>query len=609
MKLPKNTPSNSAHTFFIPVMGTGFTVDTPLKVAKYGISSTISLVDDTAIENIRKYHCNRTGEPYEEITKKDDDHRAKRITAYLNLLDLLVKRDFQNLQASPFEPGSEITRYFDLLPDSSLKTDYQRMLVSTDPVEKDRLQNALRSRVTPGGIDVNVMTKLDHDNFRSGKMLPPEYADAMSALRGFANSTLSSSMVFSAGLNPRLYSYCAEFKDFFPDQTGSLKKHIVLKVSDYRSAVVQGKYLAKRGLWVSEYRIESGLNCGGHAFPSKGSLMGPILEEFKLKKDELIGQAHVLFCKALKLKDISSPTEPLEVRFRVSGGIGTAAEHEFVRSFYGMAETGWATPFLLVPEVVNVDDITLERLVDATEEDVYLSAASPMMIPFWNLRTSSSEVARRKRIEEGKPGSACPKGHAKIFNMEFSEHPLCISSRGYVKKKLPHLDEEGLTEKQYKWVKEDVLAKSCICHDLSGGATIKYGIDPNATPAVCCGPSIAHFSRIATLEEMVDHIYGRLSLLKNSDRPHMFIKELSINLEYLKSEFEKFSMDLMNNGPKYFREFKDNLSSGIEYYRKLAEQFVEEKRESFLEDLKKQKESLEILFAGITLELETKVKS
>jgi len=30
------------HSFHIPVMGTGFTIDTPLKVARYGISSVIS---------------------------------------------------------------------------------------------------------------------------------------------------------------------------------------------------------------------------------------------------------------------------------------------------------------------------------------------------------------------------------------------------------------------------------------------------------------------------------------------------------------------------------------------------------------------------------------
>ena len=64
-------------------------------------------------------------------------------------------------------------------------------------------------------------------------------------------------------------------------------KKIILKVSDYRSAIIQGKFFAKKGLWVSEYRIESGLNCGGHAFPTQGYLMGPILEEFKKNIDSL----------------------------------------------------------------------------------------------------------------------------------------------------------------------------------------------------------------------------------------------------------------------------------------------------------------------------------
>ena len=40
------------HSFHIPVMGTGFTIDTPLKVARYGISSVISLVDDVLIEQV-----------------------------------------------------------------------------------------------------------------------------------------------------------------------------------------------------------------------------------------------------------------------------------------------------------------------------------------------------------------------------------------------------------------------------------------------------------------------------------------------------------------------------------------------------------------------------
>jgi hypothetical protein len=56
--------------------------------------------------------------------------------------------------------------------------------------------------------------------------------------------------------------------------------------------MIQGNFLAKKGLWISEYRIESGLNCGGHAFATEGMLLGPIMEEFKLKKNDLIQSAH-----------------------------------------------------------------------------------------------------------------------------------------------------------------------------------------------------------------------------------------------------------------------------------------------------------------------------
>ena len=85
-------------------------------------------------------------------------------------------------------------------------------------------------------------------------------------------SKLSSSVVFSAGMNPRLYSYLEEFEHFFPNENGELKKKIIIKVSDFRSAMIQEIFLQK-GLWVSEYRIESGLNCGGHAFATDGLLM------------------------------------------------------------------------------------------------------------------------------------------------------------------------------------------------------------------------------------------------------------------------------------------------------------------------------------------------
>ena len=59
------------HKFHIPVLGLGYSVDTPLKVARYGISSVVSVVDDELIERMREYHSKKNGEPYHAITKTE----------------------------------------------------------------------------------------------------------------------------------------------------------------------------------------------------------------------------------------------------------------------------------------------------------------------------------------------------------------------------------------------------------------------------------------------------------------------------------------------------------------------------------------------------------
>ena len=256
--------------------------------------------------------------------------------------------------------------------------------------------------------------------------------------------------------------------------------------------------------------------------------------------------------------------------------------------------TGWGKPFLLVPEVTNVDNAHLEKLLAATDGDVYLSDSSPLGIPFWNLRTSASEETRRQHIREGKPGSICLKGAARL-NTEFTEIPICPSSRLYVKRKLQHLPEEGLSAEQLAAAKESVLRKSCICHDLGGSTTLKYDIDPAATPSICCGPSILDFSKISTLDEMVAHIYGRLSLMTNKERPHMFIKELMLYIDHLREETKNFSLKLSFRTPAYFSKFKKNLLAGIEYYHRLAGQFIEEQRKQFLADLKVLQDEIERL--------------
>ena len=66
------------HTFHIPVMGLAFTIDTPLKVARFGISSVVSIVEDNLVEQMRAFHCAQAGEAYVPIPTDDIDHRAKR---------------------------------------------------------------------------------------------------------------------------------------------------------------------------------------------------------------------------------------------------------------------------------------------------------------------------------------------------------------------------------------------------------------------------------------------------------------------------------------------------------------------------------------------------
>ncbi len=591
---------SSPHTFHIPVMGTGFTVDSPLKVARYGISTVMSIGDDILLEQMRKFHCEKNGIEFDPISTEIEDYRSKRITAYLNLVHYLVNIQIQQLQSSPFEPGSEITRYFEMLPDSQLRNDYKEMLATTDPDTRAKMESELRRKAVPGSMDVNIMAKIDGDRYRKGVKLPPEDAVAMSAFRGFAQSTLSSSVVFSAGFNRRLYAYIAQFDDFFADENGRMKKKIVLKVSDFRSATIQGKMLAGKGLWVSEYRIESGLNCGGHAFATNGHLMGSILEEFKRNRAELSEKLFKTYARSLKEMGRRAVEKPPETRVTVQGGIGTAEEDGFLHRCYEVDATGWGTPFLLVPEVTNVDAEHVRKLAEADANDVHLSLCSPVGIPFWGLKDSTSEETRVRRIKEGKPGSPCPKGYLG-FSTEFSQLPICTASAAYQKMKLDHIVNNGYSREQLTILTDRVLSKTCICVDLTGGAMIKNNIQPNTPTAVCSGPGIADFSKVTSLEKMVDHIYGRVSLITNPDRPQMFMRELGLYVDYVRGEMADSALGLLDRSAKYFADFRQNLSDGIDYYRELAQQFEKEKKESFLKDLEEFRMELDQLFAEMAV--------
>lgn len=558
------------HTFHIPVMGLGYTIDTPLKVARFGISSVVSIIEDQLVELMRKHYCEMEQEPYTAIPKSNQDHRAMRITAYLNLMNKMVARQMDDLRKQPFEPGNDIVKYFEMLPtDAPLRLKYFEMLKESSGERREKLQAELYESIVAGSIDVNIMTKCDRINYnKQGEMLPVEFADAMAALRGFAMSDLSSSVIFSAGMNPRLYTYCESFPDFFPDTQGMLKKQIILKVSDYRSALIQGKFLAKKGLWVSEFRIESGLNCGGHAFPTDGYLLGPIMEEFKNNKESLISELYGMFSQALEAKNLLVPPMPPLMRISVQGGIGTYNEDRFLREYYRLDATGWGSPFLLVPEVTNVDDGTLKDLSTASPADYFLSDASPLGIPFNNFKKSTGEKQRLERIAKGRPGSACYKQHLS-FNTEFGDKPICSSSREYMHLKLKQFGDDASLTPAQRLEKESLLQKDCLCEGLAATALLKNHIpvphNMNAV-SICPGPNLAYFSGVFSMKDMIDHIYGRTNLLNKEARPSMFLKELRLYVDYFSKEIEKTIAEAGQKKMKQLETFKANLIHGIDYY-------------------------------------------
>lgn len=598
-----------SHTFHIPVLGLGFTVDTPLKVARYGISSVLSIVDDMLIERMRKFYAKKHNEDYIPIDLKEEDHRAKRVCDYLNMVNRKVNEQFEQLKKQAFIPESDLTRYFELLPDTSpLKQKYNQMLSSTSQEEIDRLDAELRGGMEKGAIDVNIMAKVDKMNYTvNGEVTGDENSDALAGLRGFAMSDLDSSVVLSAGMNPRLYSYLEHFSDFYPDAEGLLKKKIILKVSDFRSAFIQAKFLAKKGIWISEFRIESGLNCGGHAFATEGYLIGPILEEFKNKRQEMIAELFAMYQQALLAKDIEIANPP-SLRVTFQGGIGTSEEDKFLVNHYNLDGTGWGSPFLLVPEATNVDEVTLMNLTQSTADDFYVSAASPLGVPFNNYRLSSAEIQRQERIDKGRPGSPCRKKYL-VSNTEFTEQPICTASREYQNLKIKQLKAQSLSEEDYQAEFEKVTQKLCLCEGLVTSVYIKNDIlerKENTAVAICPGPNIAYFSKVMSLDEMVKHIYGKINLLQGVSRSSLFINELNLYVEYLKKDIQSHLSRLDAKKIKQLEKFKEQLLIGIDYYKSLTAHFSNQ-TEQYLQRFSEELHNIEALLQNMTVKESTEV--
>lgn len=115
------------------------------------------------------------------------------------------------------------------------------------------------------------------------------------------------------------------------------------------------------------------------------------------------------------------------------------------------------------------------------------------------------------------------------------------------------------------------MEKTCLCTNLGTGSLIRLGsMKPGyGRQPICPGPNIAWFRRKYSLDEMVDHIYGRGKSLVPEKRPHMFAKELVMYLEYLSER--TLLTDPEDSGWKKLLKMKKNLEQGMDLCMEIAE--------------------------------------
>jgi hypothetical protein len=290
------------------------------------------------------------------------------------------------------------------------------------------------------------------------------------------------------------------------------------------------------------------------------------------------------------------PEHPLGLKITVQGGVGTAEEHDFLLDYYQVDSVGWGSPFLLVPEATSVDEATRELLAKAKEDDLYLSHISPLGIPFNTLKGTTNELLKLKRIENSKAGSSCPKKFLAL-SKEYGAKGICSASKKFQDKKLAELEtkKDTLSAEMFENAKNKITEKSCLCVGLANASYLENEIKIKGQAqgvVVCPGPNMAYFDQEVSLSKMVQHIYGNASVLTATNRPNMFVKELTMYIDYLTNEIATVSAEITAPQIKKWNSFKNNLIDGIEYYQRLFAKGVENSNESLLNQLNSSKEEL-----------------
>ena len=113
---------------------------------------------------------------------------------------------------------------------------------------------------------------------------------------------------------------------------------------------------------------------------------------------------------------------------------------------------------------------------------------------------------------------------------------------------------------------------------------------------------MAYYSKVMSLKEITNHIYGRMNVISRTDRPNMFIKELNIYIDFLKNKLEETKGTLDKKQEKYFSTFSSNLNKGITYYNNLfgtVKDNFKEAKSTLLNDLELSKNKLQLLTSEI----------
>ena len=217
------------------------------------------------------------------------------------------------------------------------------------------------------------------------------------------------------------------------------------------------------------------------------------------------------------------------------------------------------------------------------------------------MRGNTKDIEKQQYIDEGNPGSNCPKRFL-VSNTEFTEKAICTASKVYQKKKIEELKNKELNKETYQKAYDAITEKSCICVGLST-ATLKvnkleYKIEGPGV-SVCPGPNLAYFDKKVSLEEMVGHIYGKNNIRADNERPNMFLKELLMYIDHFREKTDRMSWPLNRKDAKYIKTFGENMILGIAYYKKKLIDNISEKYKSlkpqFLDEIyEAEKEFLQI---------------